>query len=237
MHEFYTKPKANGCLKLTFPMPQIFYVTTELLKEYLAIWGDGTKVYLSIAFPLPNKPSKETPPMISIFKSAQFIVFSLAVLSANYSFAQYSSEVIVYGSPTVVMPAPQLAFNSFAPVSQPLYPQQYSVSYASGISLHVSTHAPLYSQPTMQPSLMSQVPIQPYLAAQPLGYVETTGAIHSKDIGYMGPGDMRTHLWEHHASDLQANGISQAALMSMPMPTVQKWHNYFHGTEGAPSGY
>ena len=55
------------------------------------------------------------------------------------------------------------------------------------------------------------------------------------DVGYIGPGDMRTHLWNDHSSDLLANGITNATLMSMPMAKVQKWHNFFHGTEDQPA--
>ncbi len=58
--------------------------------------------------------------------------------------------------------------------------------------------------------------------------------IFLKDVGYNGPGDMRTHLWRDHSSDLEENGISHETLMSMPIESVQKWHNYFHGTEHAP---
>lgn len=63
------------------------------------------------------------------------------------------------------------------------------------------------------------------------------GGEMSKDVGYEGPGDMRTHLWSDHASDLQREGISQGILMAMPLPLVQQWHNYFHGTEGSPGRY
>ena len=54
------------------------------------------------------------------------------------------------------------------------------------------------------------------------------------NFGYDGPGDMRTHLWNDHANDLRANGVSRAQLNSMSMATVQKWHNYFHGSQGRP---
>ena len=60
--------------------------------------------------------------------------------------------------------------------------------------------------------------------------------LYSNDWGYEGPGDMKTHLWEGHSDDLQRNGISHAKLMAMPMPLVQKWHNFFHGSEGSPEG-
>lgn len=66
---------------------------------------------------------------------------------------------------------------------------------------------------------------------------ELPDQIFSKDVGYKGPGDMRTHLWRDHSSDLEENGISQESLMAMPMESVQKWHNYFHGTAGAPDDH
>ena len=54
------------------------------------------------------------------------------------------------------------------------------------------------------------------------------------DMGYLGPGDMRTHLWNGHSKELVANGITEYKLMAMTVPEVQKWHNYFHGVEGSP---
>ncbi len=62
---------------------------------------------------------------------------------------------------------------------------------------------------------------------------ETTQII-SPDYGYEGPGDMRTHLWNDHSDDLMANGVSRSQLDMMSMETVQKWHNFFHGSEGRP---
>ena len=58
--------------------------------------------------------------------------------------------------------------------------------------------------------------------------------IISPDYGYKGPGDMRTHLWKDHGEDLKANGVSKDQLEAMSMETVQKWHNFFHGTQGRP---
>lgn len=173
--------------------------------------------------------------MISISKSVKFIAFSFAVILSNYSFAQYyvaSPEVISYGNPMVGFQAPQWGYNSI-----PLASQQYSVGYVSGVSLPVSTHDATFFQSSIPYASMPQNPIQPYFEGQTYGHADSTIVIHSKDVGYLGPGDMRTHLWKHHASDLQANGISEAALASMPMPIVQKWHNYFHGTEAAPSDH
>lgn len=66
-----------------------------------------------------------------------------------------------------------------------------------------------------------------------LGGVEIKGT-SSRDYGYLGPGDMRTHLWNGHANELIENGITENKLMAMTVPEVQKWHNYFHGAEGSP---
>ena len=54
------------------------------------------------------------------------------------------------------------------------------------------------------------------------------------DFGYLGPGDMRTHLWNAHSKELIENGITENKLMAMTQPEVQKWHNHFHGAEGSP---
>ena len=66
-----------------------------------------------------------------------------------------------------------------------------------------------------------------------LGGVEIKGE-KVTDFGYLGPGDMRTHLWNAHANELIENGITEHKLMAMTVPEVQKWHNYFHGVEGSP---
>ncbi len=57
----------------------------------------------------------------------------------------------------------------------------------------------------------------------------------SRDYGYDGPGDMRTHLWNDHSSEMKQHGISHDQVMAMPMEKVQKWHNFFHGSEGKPA--
>lgn len=60
------------------------------------------------------------------------------------------------------------------------------------------------------------------------------GVIISPDYGYEGPGDMRYHLWNDHGDDLKASGVSKSQLDAMSMEKVQKWHNFFHGTQGRP---
>ncbi|MDB4766099.1 hypothetical protein OAG71_00280 [bacterium] len=66
-----------------------------------------------------------------------------------------------------------------------------------------------------------------------LGGVEVNGP-NPNDYGYLGPGDMRTHLWNGHSNELIENGITENKLMAMTVPEVQKWHNHFHGVEGSP---
>ena len=66
-----------------------------------------------------------------------------------------------------------------------------------------------------------------------LGGVEIKGT-KPTDFGYLGPGDMRTHLWNAHSKELIDNGITEFKLMAMTVPEVQKWHNFFHGVEGSP---
>jgi hypothetical protein len=62
------------------------------------------------------------------------------------------------------------------------------------------------------------------------------------NVGYAGPGDLRTHLWNDHSTDLQAIGISYNQLYAVSMDQIQQWHNQFHAAEmaqlqmgGAPS--
>ena len=66
-----------------------------------------------------------------------------------------------------------------------------------------------------------------------LGGIEVKGT-KPIDYGYKGPGDMRTHLWNAHSSELIANGITENRIMAMTVPEVQQWHNFFHGVEGSP---
>lgn len=143
---------------------------------------------------------------------------------------------------------PQIAY------SQPFVSQGYSAQYipnqfptTSAISspiyaydsLGVSTQSyggfggavvqsTAYQAPVLQAPVL-QAPVAQGQFTQGPG-----GMLISKDYSYAGPGDMRTHLWDAHRNELQANGVSQAQLNSMPMATVQKWHNFFHGSEGRP---
>ena len=65
-----------------------------------------------------------------------------------------------------------------------------------------------------------------------LGGVEIKGTKFT-DFGYLGPGDMRTHLWNAHSTELIENGITEHKLMAMTVPEVQEWHNRFHGAEAS----
>ena len=54
------------------------------------------------------------------------------------------------------------------------------------------------------------------------------------DFSYLGPGDMRTHLWNGHSRELTENGFTENKVMAMTATEAQKWHNHFHGAEGSP---
>ena len=93
------------------------------------------------------------------------------------------------------------------------------------------------SQPQEQSSLVENQPVGGSVQGgniAPGSVIFKDGIYQSTDIGYEGPGDMRNHLWNDHKEDLGKEGIDQDTLMSMPMQKVQKWHNFFHGTEGKP---
>ena len=66
-------------------------------------------------------------------------------------------------------------------------------------------------------------------------YVNGVATYFSNDYGYEGPGDMRTHLWNDHKQEMMAYGFVRAQVESMSPETAQKWHNFFHGTEGLPT--
>ena len=77
-----------------------------------------------------------------------------------------------------------------------------------------------------------------YANAAPLTTSDEFGGlpvIVDPNYGYKGPGDMRTHLWNDHHSEMSDNGFTEAQVLSMSLDTAQKWHNYFHGTQGLPS--
>jgi len=186
--------------------------------------------------------------MISLTKPAAFITFSLTIIVANHSLAQSElakqiqeaplffdtapQQTITQGTVTIRQSAPDSVLvsspNAVVGAVQPYPTTGYPVGAGSTIvtldGAQSQFSAPVAStpQPMMHQQSFSNLQMGPY------------GPI-SKDVGYAGPGDMRTHLWKGHSADLQANGISKDALMSMPMATVQQWHNYFHGTEGAPN--
>ena len=138
---------------------------------------------------------------------------------------------------------PQIAY------SQPFVSQGYSAQYipnqfptSSVISSPISTYdsfgVSTQSYGGFGGAVVQGTSHQAPVVQTQLGQGQFTqgpgGMLISKDYGYAGPGDMRTHLWAAHRNELQANGVSQAQLNSMPMSTVQKWHNFFHGSEGRP---
>ena len=133
--------------------------------------------------------------------------------------------------------------------SQPYVSQGYSAQYISNqFPTTSSVSSPIYAYDSLGVSTQSYggfggavvqgTSYQAPVVQAPVGQGQFTqgpgGTLISKDYGYAGPGDMRTHLWAAHRNELQANGVSQGQLNSMPMATVQKWHNFFHGSEGRP---
>jgi len=117
-----------------------------------------------------------------------------------------------------------LPTESFSVLSYP--PQSYSVPSYPAVQYAAPVDISAQSSGYSSAGTPSQIYVPGY------GVMEH---IINPNYGYSGPGDMRTHLWKDHASDLQANGVSLAKLKSMSMESVQKWHNFFHGTEGRPS--
>ena len=80
---------------------------------------------------------------------------------------------------------------------------------------------------------------EPGVAQRPstpeIQYINGVPTIFSSDVDYAGPGDMRTHLWNDHKQEMEAYGFTRAQVESMSLQTAQKWHNFFHGSEGLPS--
>jgi len=165
------------------------------------------------------------------------ICFSSVGLFASAGFAQdFYQPAVGYSQSYTV-----------EPYSVQYMPSQYTTSDVVGIpsvgdssSLSVPTQTyPTQTYPTQTYPTQTD-PAQTYSSVQGSVIQESDlqkgpdGVYISPDYGYAGPGDMRTHLWNDHSADLKANGVSQEKLMSMPMATVQKWHNFFHGTQGRP---
>ena len=125
--------------------------------------------------------------------------------------------------------------------SQPFAYQEYSTPYMSDQALaynEISTPVVAYDSlgvPTETYGSMDGTFIQGTVIQEPVVQdYGMTDLVISPNYGYEGPGDMRTHLWNDHGDELKANGVSEEQLNSMSMETVQKWHNFFHGTEGRP---
>lgn len=124
------------------------------------------------------------------------------------------------------------------------YPVQSYTTQASWSQPFVVDANPVQSLPVQfsTSNVTGQIPTYNFSGVQTVNYggIQSSGFsaqgghIIDPNFGYSGPGDMRTHLWNDHAADLRANGVSQGQLMSMSMATVQRWHNYFHGSQGRP---
>ena len=158
------------------------------------------------------------------------ICFSTICLFPSVGFSQdfYQSD-ITYSQPFAYQGySAQYIPNQFpttSAISSPIYAYD---------SLGVSTQSYGGFGGAVVQSTAYQAPVLQAPVAQGQFTQGPGGMLISKDYSYAGPGDMRTHLWDAHRNELQANGVSQAQLNSMPMATVQKWHNFFHGSEGRP---
>lgn len=186
--------------------------------------------------------------MSTITKAAKFIAFSFAVLLTNCSLALYAPAELI--EITGFQPATE-SHGAIAQEDQTVNPPQQQTAnppqqewVLDSNSIEVHSHIETFDAPhskfmvefdSIPPSTIFHESIQPDFTSQFFLDSDSPNTIFLKDVGYDGPGDMRTHLWKDHSSDLQGNGISHETLMSMPLESVQKWHNYFHGTEAAPA--
>ena len=153
----------------------------------------------------------------------------------RYPAESYPTETYSVGS----YPIESYLIETLSSVSSEIYPTQVLPAEAytvEGAQFNFSDANATGALPVYEFS-EGQTMGQPEIVGEIQGAViSESGGIHiiSPCYGYSGPGDMRTHLWNDHADDLKANGISEEQLNSMPMETVQKWHNFFHGTQGKP---
>ena len=150
--------------------------------------------------------------------------------SSGFSPGLATAAPVILGTPIGVVEGPaNLTYSTMQDGFQYDLPQTSQNIWYSQSTFNSPTSS--YEQGSIQYGMPSQAGV---FIEHGMSYNPTV--IYSKDIGYKGPGDMRTHLWKDHSADLQRNGISHAKLMAMPMPLVQKWHNFFHGSEGSPEG-
>ena len=156
----------------------------------------------------------------------------LSSLSNSVGFSQEYYETV----PTVSVA------NSYQPYAFESFPtESFSVqSYPTQTYPTQTYSAPSYPVEQYVAPVEISAPSSGYSSAGTASQIYVPGYgmmehIINPNYGYSGPGDMRTHLWNDHANDLKANGVSRAQLDSMSMASVQKWHNFFHGTEGRPS--
>lgn len=190
--------------------------------------------------------------MMTISKAAEFIAFFSAVLCTNLSLVQYAPAELIEITGFQPQPESQEVFadedqavhtphviaeeyQSFASSQQEWTIDSNPLESYSPIEAFDAPHSDFLVEldPMAEPTLF-QESTQPDFTIQTSDTLDMSNPIILKDVGYNGPGDMRTHLWNDHSSDLEGNGISHETLMSMPIASVQKWHNYFHGTESAP---
>lgn len=159
----------------------------------------------------------------SYLAPGEILLSESAAQPASASSVNYDSSSVVAATESPVADAIQVVSSSSA-VSYPQTVAQ-SAAYAEPNSAYVQQAS--FAQPIASTSNSTG------------GYRPMPAFTHSfgtqpHDIGYIGPGDMRTHLWREHGSDLSAAGMDYHRVMSLSAAAAQSWHNYFHGAESNP---
>ncbi len=186
--------------------------------------------------------------MFTITKSATFCAFLFAILLSHWIFIQSASaeviEITGFQPTEESQEAVALNAQTFPPPQQGWALDSNSIEVYPPIEAFPQPHSEIIVEfDSSQQMSIFQESLEPDFiphtsdisGTSHLPVADLQFGILLKDVGYSGPGDMRTHLWRDHSSDLEGNGISHETLMSMPMDSVQQWHNYFHGTEHAPA--
>ena len=166
--------------------------------------------YITETYPVQNFPVESYP--VESYPTETYSVGSYPIESySTETLSSVSSEIY----PTQVLPAEAYTVEGAQ--------FNFSDANATGLPVYEFSEGQTMGQPEIVGEIQGAV-------------ISESGGIHiiNPNYGYSGPGDMRTHLWNDHADDLKANGISEEQLNSMPMEIVQKWHNFFHGTQGKP---
>lgn len=175
--------------------------------------------------------------------------------SQNY---QSATETVVSNEPqsgrvvesSNVVQSSEVVQASYAPEVEASYPTQTAVTEQSyPVVENPVEYAPTFEappQPLLEPIAAQPQFVQPpfkfapnqlapnQMQNYPQSYPGQVG-FRPHDVGYIGPGNMRTHLWVEHSGDLARVGIDYNQVMAMPLDVAQQWHNHFHGTEGPPS--